>query len=70
VRGRSHYTERLNDALKYAFHIRQYVIVPKSDDDVALGLQILRANLIVTQTKGVLTTIELDNESRFSAAKV
>jgi hypothetical protein len=56
--------------VKNAFHIRQDVIVPKADDDVALGLEVLRAYLIFSQPQRVLATVELDNQLGFRAAKI
>jgi len=56
--------------VKYAFHIRQDVVVPKADDDVPLGLKVLRAYLIFTEPQRVLTAVKLDDQLGFGAAKV
>jgi hypothetical protein len=56
--------------VKYAFRIRQDVVVPEPEDDVPLGLEVLRAYPIVTQSQRVLATVELDNQLGFRATEV
>jgi hypothetical protein len=56
--------------MKNAFDVRQDLIVPKADDDVPLGLEVLRACLIFSQSQRVLATVELDNQLGFRATEV
>ncbi len=67
--GGSIRVQRCIDCRENAGHVFKDVVIPETQHAIAVGFKILRAHLI-RGTIGMLTAVELDNESRFVTGKV
>ena len=70
MRGRSLDAKRLDDALKYALHIRQGLVVPESDHAIPLPGEKCRPLGVGSLLQPVLSAVELDDKLGFRAAEV
>jgi hypothetical protein len=62
--------KRPDDLFDDALDVSQNLVVPEAHNDIAGGLDHLRAHAVPFNVYGVLTAINLDDEFRFNASEI